>query len=158
MGIKYRESEHVPPTAWGKDHWSTLAYVETVIVDCASFECGADPRMRSNRRNFRVMNEQNPRPLRAVQNRGWSEVMLPEHTSRLKLGAETVNHDDWCCLQDMVAAGLFEGDVEPGVHLKLTPVGVAVCAALRRHKQDGGTFSNFDPSSVAHLAWAALGR
>jgi len=27
---------------WGRDHWSTLAYIETVMVDCKGFQIGQD--------------------------------------------------------------------------------------------------------------------
>ncbi len=43
----------VPVELWSKDHWSTLAYIETVMVEHGGrFEVGWDPRMRQNRRNF----------------------------------------------------------------------------------------------------------
>ena len=41
------EDGYVPPNLFGKDHWSTLAYMETIMVDCGGFQVGADPRMRA---------------------------------------------------------------------------------------------------------------
>jgi len=140
---------YVPMRAWGTDHWSTLAYIETVMVECAGFEIGLDCRMRSDRRNFRVMSQQCPHPKRAgnhsVSLR--AVVMSPEHTSRLKTGT-TENHDDWCCVQDMAAEGLFSvgpDAIEPGVTLHLSPKGSRIVSALRVHKAKGGKFADFEP-------------
>jgi hypothetical protein len=71
---------YISPELWGADHWSTLAYIET--VDCNGFQIGLDARMRSNRRNFRVMTEQCPSPKRIGANPGMAIVMSPEHATR----------------------------------------------------------------------------
>lgn len=141
---------YIEMASWGKDHWSTFAYVETVVVECAGFQVGADPRMKANRRNFRVMHAQFPRPRRARQNNVAFNgmAMRPEHATRLADGTAVENHDDWCCLQDMCAAGLFTAspeDVEPGAVLHLSKEGAALAASLREHKAAGGTFSTFRP-------------
>lgn len=140
--------DYISMLNWHKDHWSTLAYVETVMVDNAGFQLGTDAHMRSNRRNFRVMAEACPRPKRASgANPSLARVMQPQHTTRLKDGSPTDNHDDWACIQDMAAEGLFTvgpEDVQPAVVLHLSERGQGVCNALRAHKAAGGHFAGFD--------------
>ena len=138
----------IPLEFWGKHHWSTLAYVDSVMTDCAGFEVGADARMKSNRRNFRVMLELNPLPKRAGRRLVGGCVMRPQHTSVLK-EATSQNHDDWCCIQDMAAEGLFrlirEDHVEPGAILCWSDRGQVLANALRAHKQAAGSFADFNP-------------
>ncbi len=139
--------DYVNIANWSKDHWSTLAYIETVMVECGGFQIGLDCRMRSNRRNFRVMHEQCPRPKRAKQDGTRAVCMDPKYTSRVK-NSTTVDHDDWCCIQDMAVAELFTVGVEqiqPGVVLHLSEAGKAMIAALRAHKATGGQFAAFVP-------------
>lgn len=144
------ENDYVPMALWSKDHWSTLGYVESVIVDCAGFQVGADPRMRSNRRHFRVMHEECPRPKRFGKT-AMGVVMNAEHGTRLKDGSTVPNHDDWMCIQDMAAEGFFTvgpDEIEPGVTISLSKKGMAFAESLRRHKSNGGVFANFDSGSV----------
>lgn len=161
----------VPMDLWSKDHWSTLAYLETVMVEHEGrFQVGWDPRMRQNRRHFRVMWEQCPTPLRtkADSSRDSADssrdsgpirgvVMENAHATRLSDGSHVSKHDDWACVQDMAEAGLFlaadsvtplaMADVEPGVILRLSERGAALCDALRAHKRKpGGRFATFRPS------------
>ena len=141
----YRDA-FVPPEQWGPDHWSTLAYVETVMVECGGFEIGADARMRSARHNFRVMNEQCSHPKRPSGRRGLGLVMDVSDGSTLHDGMKVPGHDDWVCLQDLAAAGFFTvgpDDIEPRAVLHLSELGAAVTAQLRAHKAAGGTFKNF---------------
>ncbi len=140
----YRDA-FVPPEQWGHDHWSTLAYAETVMVECGGFEIGADARMRSNRRNFRVMSKQCPRPKRPG-GRSLGLIMEVSDGSILRDGTKVPGHDDWMCLQDMAAAGFFTvgpDDIEPRAVLHLSELGAAVIAQLRAHKAADGTFKDF---------------
>jgi hypothetical protein len=151
---------YVPEHLFGMDHFTTLAYAETVMVDCAGFQVGSDPRMRSCRRHFRVMQEQCPRPRRVKG--GIGVVMLPEHGSRLADGSLVSGHDDWHCIQDMAEAGYFvikdalggppvvatAEVIEPGAVLLLSARGREVVNALRGHKASGGTFASFVPPAA----------
>lgn len=146
---------------WGKDHFSTLAYIETVMVDCGGFQVGADPRMRSNRRNYRVMIEGCRKPRRPRDaSADMCQVMEPRHTSFLRHGATSENHDDWCCIQDMAYAGfftVFAEDIEPGVVLHFSDLGRAAATALREFKSVGGSFSTFElPAGLMASADAAM--
>jgi hypothetical protein len=149
----YTADDIIPPQDWGKDHWSTLAYLETVMVDCGGFQVGRDPRMRANRRNFRVMAEMCPNPQRAGLNTASRAVAMDRSNgSRLRDGSVVDNHDDWCCVQDMAEAGLFrtgvEG-VEPKRVLKLSALGLKVCAELRAWKAGGGQLKDFVSKQIA---------
>lgn len=139
----------IPPSAWGKDHWSTLAYAETVMVESSGFQVGSDARMRQGRRNFRVMGEQCAAPRRPTSG-GVAQVMDDSHGSRLNDGTYVPGHDDWHCIQDMAAAGFFtvgQEGVQPGVTLHLSELGAGVSNALRAHKRAGGYFANFKPDA-----------
>lgn len=140
--IDYR-NDLIPMGKWGKDHWSTLGYVEAVSVENAGFQVGQDPRMKTNRRHSRVL-QTCPRPRRTA---GFTlgVVMAPEHATRLKDGTQVDGHDDWACLQDFVGEGLFEygSEVEPKKTLRLSERGLALTAALRAHKANGGSYSDF---------------
>jgi hypothetical protein len=149
---QYSADEYLPSAVWGRDHWTTLAYIETVATDCVGFQVGNDPRMRSNRRNFRVM-QACMKPRRA-QCGGVGIVMDLAHSSRLADGDVVSGHDDWNCLQDMANEGLFNLDasgVEPGITLHLSAKGQAWCASLRAHKQAGGTYSNVNVSTMPQV-------
>lgn len=151
---------YVPMNLFGKDHWSTLAYAEIEAVECGGFQVGFDARMRQGRQHFRVMYEECRRPKR-INGGHRGIVMRPEHGSRLNDGSFVENHDDWHCIQDMVAAGLMGvkkrglimplvEEMEPGVVLHLTPLGHAIVASLRRHKAEGGNFAEFRFAPEAH--------
>ncbi|VTU42999.1 MULTISPECIES: hypothetical protein [unclassified Variovorax] len=149
----YSKDDIIPSSAWGKDHWSTLSYVEAVATDCAGFQVGADARMRSTRRNLRVMQSECPRPKRAGA-RSWPHAVDSHHGTRLRDGSEVDGHDDWACLQDLAAEGLFtsnEQDIEPGEVLHLSKKGKAWASALRSHKQAGGAFSTFTADGLPQM-------
>jgi hypothetical protein len=153
----FSEDDYIPASHWGRDHWTTLAYIETVMTDLAGFQVGSDARMKSNRRNFRIMQRDCPKPKRA-SNSGLAMalVMEPQHATKLKDGQQVPNHDDWACVQDMAAEGLFvqsADTVEPGVVLQFSEKGNQVANALREFKRGGGKYADFRwpdvPSVVA---------
>lgn len=136
-------STYIPVDRWGKDHWSVLAYFETLTVDRSGPISNA--RMRCNPRLHR--------------NFAWMTPFSPhtadgEYPTRLKGGVEQSNHDDWSCLEDMIAAGIVIGhfrqlnDATFGnsqAYIELTSTGRALAAALRAHKASGGTYADFEP-------------
>ncbi len=146
---------YVPIQQFGPDHWSTLLYAETVMVDCAGFQVGFDPRMRQGRAHFRVMAEQYARPKRTTRHSvAQGAVMDKQHSTRLHDGSVVDGHDDWHCVQDLINAGLLgmkrhDGivlplveDCDPGVVLHLTPLGSEVVRQLRDFKAAGGSVSS----------------
>ena len=144
------KDQYIPMTSWGKDHWSTLAYFQSINIDYAGFQVGFDPRMRQNRRHFRVMMALQPTTKHNKSSNG--VVMADEYGSRLKDKSIVDGHDDWMCIQDMAQEGLFTvpdaEDIEPGAILHLSEHGWRVIIALQKHKASGGTFSNFDVETI----------
>ncbi len=131
---RFEEREVLKPAAtlatFGKDHWSTFAYVETRIVDY-----GGVP----DRRHMRCHGDRHPL------------LALPEQDGRgyptiLRGGAELAHHDDWDCLDDLEREGLLR-NVGSGVNprYELTDSGREVAARLRAHKAAGGNFATFEP-------------
>lgn len=105
---------------WGKDHWTTLLYVESRVVDW---------RGALDARHLRKDGYQYP--------------------TRLRDSGGLVGHNDIDCLHDMVAAGLLDITSSEGNNLqlkvRLTDQGWRVAAAARRHKADhGGYWQEFD--------------
>lgn len=109
---------------FGRDHWSTLAYFETLVVDNGG---------RIDKRRMRCDGARHPQfghlPLGIVG----------RCPTRLKGGVELDDHDDWDCMDDLEAAGLIETSgtgMFPVV--QLTPRGHEIANALRRHRADSG--------------------
>lgn len=69
----------VPIEKFGKDHWSTFAYLETCLMDGVPV---VPARMRKKKRGY--------------------------YPTRLAGGAELADHDDYDCLSDCASAGLLE--------------------------------------------------
>ena len=136
-------NEHpiIPMDKWGKDHWSTLAYVETRCVD------------HDGRLGIRQM-RCHPRLHRRLAHEGSMFGGMPAPT-RLREGTTVEPHDDWSCVEDMIAEGLLTTEDEDAAlcgespRFVLTRKGSEVAGALRSHKAGGGSFATFAPS-VAH--------
>lgn len=112
-----------PMERWGRDHWSTLLYVESCAVDGRGQLNGAKMRGRDER-----------------------------YPTRLADGKAQM-HSDWDCLDDMRHAGLVRETVATNLNLKdgdgirrhwaevetwgLTEYGWLVAGALRRHRAEG---------------------
>jgi len=118
---------------FGRDHWSTLAYIETLNVDGNGKP--ALERMRCN-------------PLRhpglaaSRRDRGSWET---SYSSKNKKGILLTGHDDFDCVNDMEKAGLvFVRGTGIDPFYGLTPDGWRVVGLLRQHKAGGGSYSNFD--------------
>lgn len=148
--------DYIPLANFGKDHWSTLAYADTIIPDHRGFQVGFDCRMRQGRAHFRVMQRDCPKP-RRTNHAGMNSAMAMDNRYSTILKDGTVafeGHDDWHCVRDLVAAGLMGikrtglivplvEDVEPGVDLFLTALGEKFVTAMKRHKADGGSFGSW---------------
>ncbi len=138
----------IEPARWGKDHWSTLAYVETCCVDRSGWLDG--DRMRVHVRRHRSFVGHRQQML--------GPALHAEYPTILRGGDELPKHDDWDCLADLCVAGLVEileekvdGDRDSvvgwtTVRVKLTPTGTQMAALLRAHKAEGKRFADFEPA------------
>jgi len=140
-------SKNIPVERWGKDHWSTLAFIEVLCVDYKGLLSD------KHRRSLRCNPKTHPASGYWLGKPRWEK----SYGTRLK-GFYTDNgkprpqlqlqsHDDWDCIEDMEAAGVLENNgsaINP--MFKLTEQGLRYCAALRRFKANGGTFAKFDPA------------
>lgn len=123
---------------FGKDHWSTFAYVETRIVDYKGV---------LDRMHLRVDLKRHPGLAHAHNG--------AEFPTRLRFidkekGFEKLeSHDDIDCLEDCEAAGLLE-HIGTGIHpvYKLTDLGAKVAGELRHWKGQGKNYCDFTPSCV----------
>lgn len=131
--IADRDAERpVPgPATFGRDHWSTFAYIETLVVD------------KSGKPDIRRMRcDPKRHPLMAHQG---SMFGAPSPT-RLKDGVLLPDHDDWDCVDELEAAGLIEvGGTGMYPVFALTELGRGLAALLRAHKAAGGNFGDFSP-------------
>jgi hypothetical protein len=100
----------VPMTLFGTDHWSTFAYVETRTVDHKGLL--DHDRMRCHAGRHPVM-------LRAKRRVSGGSADGSRYPTRIKASAtpdpdgrygvtEVPDHDDYDCLDDLIAAGLLE--------------------------------------------------
>lgn len=171
----WQAADHTPvPVAdWGKDHYSTLAY-----VDCRT----VDHKGRLDHDHMRCSGLVHPVLLSAKRRGstvGSGSSDGREFPTRLRGGAGLAGHDDYSCLDDMLAAGLLtvamptpragggwddaNGKTVEGGHAvdpalltglaeaslmhaavwALTPTGRDVAGRLRTHKAAGGNFAGF---------------
>ncbi len=137
---------NVPVEKFGKDHWSLLGYIETVVVDFTDDGVGkvVHDRMRCNSGTHPEL--LGPRQRMASN---WE----PAYGTRLRgffedKSRHLPDHDDWDCLKDLEATGfLVIIDAKKG-SVKLTEGGIKVAQELRTHKINGGNFSNFVPTFI----------
>lgn len=151
MPKQFVSTEWIPMENWGLDHWSQFAYMATVMFEQGGFQCGFDPKMRQNRRNFRVMMDQFPNPKRNGRNNAKGVVMEEKWKTRLTDAESPRDHDDWSCVQDMANAGMFNvaaGQVQPGVWINFSNLGYKYLDLLNKHKMTGGTFAEFKPLTL----------
>ena len=144
----------IPPESWGKDHWSTLAYLECRIVD---------HRGRIEHDHMRCDPDRHP-IMYGAKRRGLMFGSDQKYPTRLRGGVDLADHDDYDCLDDFIAFGLVEVDMPtvPGSVLvtglveaelmtratyRLTELGQRVAAELRAHKGGGGNFAGFVPAT-----------
>lgn len=100
----------VPMALFGKDHWSTFAYVETRAVDHRGLL--DHDHMRCSMRRHPIM-------ANAKRRVSGAAVDGSRYPTRIKAaeapgpdgtygGADLPDHDDYDCLDDLIAAGLLE--------------------------------------------------
>jgi hypothetical protein len=133
----------IPMEQWGKDHWTTFAYLET---------CAVDNKGVVGREQMRCDPDIHP----GLANRA-NSLFRTKYPTRLKgyfkpdgtkdESVVVADHDDWSCFEDMVAAGLMEWNgtgINPVV--KFTPEGHKIAGQLREHRASGKPLALFNPS------------
>ena len=128
----------IPVEMWGKDHWSTFAYIEVRCVDHKG---------QPDRQHMRC--DVDLHPGLAPHRRGFSDHTPKKYPTRLKGGVEVQDHDDWSCIDDMEEAGLLKWEGS-GIYpiFVLTDKGKVVAGRLRAHKANGGNFAGFNPGTI----------
>ena len=131
--------EHIKMKEWGKDHWSTFAYAETLAVDG-----GKKGLIIPNRSRMRTNEKIHPHLVGV----SFGNVGGSEYPTRLK-EREIKDHDDWDCLDDAVKEGLLT-DEGTGLNraFRLTKSGKEIANQLRNHKAEGKSFSEFKPKEA----------
>lgn len=134
-------SENAKMEDWSKDHWSLLAYLETLVVDSGGRIGEIDrEKLRCN---------ENRHPLSA----GYRDHVLmpwsPSWGTRLRGHSEESprllpEHDDWDCLEELEEAGLIEIISMVNGFFRLTRTGQKVAASIRAHKQEGGVYAKYE--------------
>ncbi len=108
----------IPPQEWGKDHWTTLLYVETRVVDHNGIINNAHMRQRN-----------------------------PKYPTFLKGGAKEAGHGDYDCLNDMLDAGLLTVEGSWDNPISLTDRGWNIAGQARRYRaENGGNWDSFTPA------------
>ena len=111
---------------WGRDHQSLMLYLETVCVDHDGWllhHTYAKEKLRCDPERH---------PLQAYRG------VVPSGT-RLFNGSVVEDHDDWDCLDDLIAAGYVE-NVGTGIdpRIKFSKRGWSYAHRLRREKAKRG--------------------
>lgn len=142
-----RAAERAPtrpgPERWGRDHWSTFAYVETRVVDHEGV---------LNLEHMRVDVYRHPLLANTASSSDFGGGSR-RYPTRLKGGELLDNHDDHDCAEDMtrdwpeMPALLANVGTEVHPRFALTDEGRRVAALLRAHKAAGGSFATFSPAS-----------
>jgi hypothetical protein len=120
------------------------------MVDNHGYEIGLDATMRTKRRRFASITAHLPK--RYLGRRPLAVVMPRNASSRLADGSISQDHDDWDCLIDMQAAGLFENNgIETAQMLRLTPLGYQIVAALKRLRAERKPTAAMDQANILDI-------
>lgn len=118
----------VPQLAdFGRDHWSTLLYVEARCTDNEGVP---------DRRNMRCLDSRHPQ-----HSHGHDSSAYP---TRLTGDRLLPHHDDWDCVDDLERVGFVViGGSGANPVWEMTDEGRRVAGLLRAHKQDGKGIATF---------------
>ena len=130
---------------FGKDHWSLLAYVETLCVESSNKGIGfiIKSRVRANEKThpLNAVNFRHAGPWNPEWGTRLSGYFLDNNEVDVKRRLD--DHDDWDCLDDLEDAGLVDVISEATGAVKLTDKGITVSNRLREWKIKGGMFATF---------------
>lgn len=138
----------VPIAKWGKDHWSTFAYIETRCVDNEGVpnreHMRCDPKTHPGLTNS--ANLSLPGPASPTRLKGYFVKRTQGIGHDIDPTQSLPGHDDWSCCDDAESAGLMI-NIGTGINpvFKLTDLGRQIADQLRLHKSNGGAFATFEP-------------
>lgn len=139
---------YIPINRWGKDHWSMLGYIGTVVVDYNGIMNGSRIRVNPNKRigierpyHIRMASEDASR-----WEPSWGTRLHGYFQNKQDKTLQLPEHDDIDCCFDMEAEGLITMGTTVSLFVQLTEKGREFEEALRRHKQDGKNFADFPDS------------
>lgn len=116
--------EHIVPIdKFGRDHWSTLLYIESCAVD------------RGGQLDDRKMRTK-------VYGKEW------KYGTILNDGTKIEMHDDWDCLTDFRAAGIIKNNSTSIKGAELTDFGWHLAHQLRRRRAEGLTDADFRVETI----------
>lgn len=142
--------DRIPIEQWGSDHWSTLAYLETRIVDHKG---------QIEHDHMRCHPARHPGMYAAKRRCFGASGDGSRYPTRLRDG-EAADHDDYDCIDDMIAeglvtvtmppvpsdvlvTGLVESTLAARATYSLTATGVAMASRLRQHRASGQPYRTF---------------
>lgn len=150
-------SRVVSMNQWGKDHWSLLAYVESVCVESPrQVEMNGKKISVGNLGHNRMRTNATTHPLLSGTGLAWKTTWgtrlkgffelegREDPTVAEAAGLQLTTHDDWDCLDDLGIAGLVDILSLANGWVTITPEGLALAARLREHKANGGVFATFE--------------
>lgn len=134
----------IEPARWGRDHYSTFAYLGHVVHN---------PELQGHpdRRKMRC------KPGNHKQDGLMALVFRDaKYPTRLQGGVVLDDHDDWDCAADIVGAGLLV-DVGSGMFpcFKLTERGLAVWSYIARTRPTAGSMDSLTWDEVCREAGIA---
>lgn len=123
------ETLHIKSLQFSKDHWSTILFLETQIVEKAF---PIDRRRLRINETKRIFNNGNPF--------GWND----DNSTKLKDGTIISGHDDIDVIDDLEDEGYIKNN---GTHINIYPTltnkGWKLCQDLRKHKANNGSYKGF---------------
>ena len=131
------EEPPIEPERWGKDHWSTFAYLGSRNVDYLVKELDW---AYFERDKIRCDHRRHPMLL------GPRQEMIQQpgnHPTRLQGGDEVFDHDDWDCLMDMHVFGFVNVGSYMLCYFRLTELGLRVYGDLMAAKCRGIEFGAY---------------
>lgn len=146
--MKTKAMKRVPMADWGKDHYSLLAYVETLCVEGRAGVGTLDwARCRVNEKNYPLLKRTSSpwKPEYGTRLSGFFGNGAGDRTDpKRRLG----QHDDVNCLDDLADEGLVEILSLMNGFVKITNKGREIAGRLRAHKSKGGYFADFNPAAT----------
>ncbi len=128
---KTKEERRWDTKNWGKDHWSLLAYFETIAVDYDGKVDVRRIRINSTKRGYSNGNISS-----------WQDTWGTIMKGGIILDTQ---HDDIDVMNDLEEAGLVKNvSTELNPIIEMTEKGREIVGNLRKHKSNGGVFGNFN--------------